>query len=110
MNCILPTEHKREENMKKQIKKISIHQTSKVVAIIYLIISAIIYIPMGIIILAQAPHELSWIGFIFAPIFLCIFAYIINAIIFWIYNFIAKRTGGIEFSVQDVMNADSDKR
>ena len=88
--------------MRKQIKRIHIHQTSKVLALIYLIISAIIYLPMGFIMLAQEPRQFMWIGFFFAPIFLCILAYIGNAVLFWIYNLIAKGTGGVEFTVKDV--------
>ncbi|NGX42972.1 MAG: hypothetical protein K940chlam7_01262 [Chlamydiae bacterium] len=87
--------------MKKQVSKISIHQSSKVIAILYFILSAIVAIPLGIYILLF--HEVAGALCVFlAPFIYLIFFYILFAIFSWLYNLVASSFGGLEFTVTDI--------
>jgi hypothetical protein len=90
--------------VKKNITRFSIHQSSKVIAILYLVITAIIFIPMGISAIFYPPEpasEYPTAFFFIAPIIYLILSYIVMAILLFIYNLIAKGVGGIEFDLSD---------
>lgn len=85
--------------MKTQLTRISIHQTSKVVAILYTIITFIIALVMAMVAIYQENYGTAVAIIIIAPIFYGIVGYLISAFIYLIYNWIAKRFGGIEFTL-----------
>ncbi|MFC1543096.1 hypothetical protein ACFL4K_00990 [Candidatus Neomarinimicrobiota bacterium] len=88
--------------MKKRITKISIHQTSKVLGVIYIFIGAIMAVIMFIVLLAVG-SKLSFallMGFIYL-VLLPVFAYLMIALFTWCYNKVAARFGGIEFVLED---------
>ena len=93
--------------MKTQIKNVSILQTSKVIAILYAVFG-LLFIPCGCIftIIGAAGDEpgltVSGIMYIFFPIIYLVFGFIGVAIMSWVYNLIADRTGGIEFELEEV--------
>lgn len=87
--------------MKKQISRIALRQTAKVIAILVFILMAIISIPIGIYLLFT-PERLSAISFFILPFIYALLAYIFWVVWGWFYNLIAKRTGGIEFDLKDV--------
>lgn len=90
----------------KRIKKFGVMQTSKVVAIIYFLLSAVVMIPIGIIgsLIGDAAYpgfpSIGGIFFIFLPILYGILGFIVTAIGCLIYNLIAGWTGGIEIEVE----------
>jgi len=88
--------------MKKQITRISIHQTSKVLAMLYVTIG-VIFVPVGVVIILINPNNLS-VGllYIMLPFIYGILGYPFAAFMCWAYNFIAKNFGGVEFMVSDV--------
>ena len=92
----------------KRISKIGVFQTSKVVAIIYFVISAIIFIPIGLlstVVGADIGSNLPIAGgffFFLAPVFYGIGTFIVTAIGCWIYNLFASWTGGIEVELESV--------
>jgi len=100
--------------VKKQISNISGHQTSKVFALLYLIFT-IPFTFIGIIgFIASGPMEMSngqmapqfpWLFFAFAPIFYAVGGYIFTRIGCAAYNFIARKIGGIEFTVNEIENS-----
>ena len=88
--------------MKKQIVRISPLQTSKIVALCYLV-PTIIFVPIGLGILLFGSKD-RWSGALFcaAPAIYAALAFVLFLIGSFIYNFIAKRFGGIEVTVADI--------
>ncbi len=96
--------------MKKQIQSISSHQTSKVLACIYIAIT-IPFMFIGLLAFifgapvkspdGQAPTNFPWLLFIFAPLIYGVFGYIFSRLGCLVYNLVAKFVGGFEFTVID---------
>jgi ABC-type dipeptide/oligopeptide/nickel transport system permease component len=85
----------------KQILRFSIHQTSKVFAVIYFLLTAVFAIPIGIYLLVTSG---DWVDGLFTfalPFIYALVAYIMIAISCFIYNLIANSFGGIEFTLSD---------
>lgn len=95
--------------MKKQIQHISVHQTSKVIAILHLLFSAIVLIPIGLITYFSTgmPEGLALLIY---PLIYAILTYILFAIYSFFYNWIAFFFGGIEVSVAEVKKASKEKQ
>ena len=86
--------------MKKQISRISPHQTSKVVALLYVALTIpFMLIGIAITIFSQAPIHFPFMFFIFAPVIYGVLGYIFAGLGCLIYNVIAKFVGGFEFTV-----------
>ena len=74
--------------MKKQITKISAHQTSKVLALLYIFLGIPhAFIGLIVIIFADGPQKVAGIMFLFMPIIMCVMGYVMFAIMAFIYNF-----------------------
>ncbi|MBI3776872.1 MAG: hypothetical protein HY273_15240 [Gammaproteobacteria bacterium] len=96
--------------MKKQISNVSGHQTSKVFAISYMVLTIPLLI-IGIIMLfvgGTGPGPEGHVGpkfpalfFLFAPLLYGFFGYLFTRLACFTYNVIAKRFGGIEFTLSD---------
>jgi hypothetical protein len=88
--------------MATQILKISVHQTSKVLAVMYfLLMLLLVPIGIGIVMLAPSPQKAMGIFFIFAPVIYAIVGYLAFALFAAVYNLVAPRVGGIEFQLTD---------
>jgi hypothetical protein len=85
--------------MRKQISNISIHQTSKVLTVLYVAIG-LIFIPMGVVMIL-AGQQVVGIVYVLMPFIYGIIGYPLIAAICWLYNMIAKSLGGIEFTIED---------
>ncbi len=80
-----------------QIKRIRVWQTARVAAIFYLILTALLFIPLGLAVLLIGKSQgKSVLFFIFAPLLYCALGFIFVALSCAIYNLIARRMGGIE--------------
>jgi len=91
--------------MKKQIKRFSVLQTSKVIAVIYVVMSAIFLIPIGLIMMMVGSQNnvfpfMGGVMFFVMPLIYGLFAFIGGIIFCFFYNLVAKRTGGIEVEVE----------
>lgn len=86
--------------MVKQITKLSIHQSSKIIAIINFLIGFIFVVPLSLI-LAYKNSSASFFGYLILPFINLFMTYIVCAIIFWLYNIVASSFGGIEFHIED---------
>ncbi len=84
----------------KQLVNISVIQSSKVIAILYFVLSAIICLPVGIYLLFTAGFEQAFVYFLFPVIYL-VLAFLGMALFFWTYNLIARSLGGIEFTTKE---------
>ena len=87
--------------MKKQITAISLVQTAKVAAAIYFVLACVGAVFFALISLVSGKFG----GFLFAIIVPFLYAAVGFVVVFigaWIYNQVAKRVGGVEFTVTEV--------
>lgn len=84
---------------RKRLSGISIHQTSKVLAILYVAIG-LLFIPLGVVFVLSGQMILG-IVYVLMPFIYGIIGYPLIALMCWLYNMIAKSTGGIEFTIED---------
>ena len=99
--------------MKKQITNVSPVQTAKVFAALYFVITAPFAIIFGLIAAVSsifATTPMPGTGFSIAAAVVIPFLYAIFGFIFavfgaWVYNFVAKHIGGIEFTTTENTNS-----
>lgn len=88
--------------MKKQIKSISVLQTSKVVTVLYALLG-LIYTVIGILMMIFSEEKSKGaMIFLFMPVIMALFGFIFVSLGCWLYNQVAKRLGGVEFILEDV--------
>jgi hypothetical protein len=89
--------------MKSRIARVSVHQTSKTLAFIYFLL-ALVILPFGLVVSLVSPVDqtVPAIFWVFFPVVYACLAYVGFAIACGIYNFVAKRAGGIEFQTENV--------
>lgn len=91
--------------MKQQISRISVLQTSKVVAILYAVLG-FITVPFGCILLALRSEDTTnlivGVIYLLGPIIYGVMGFIFAAIGIAVYNLVASRIGGIEFEIREV--------
>lgn len=87
--------------MIQEVMKLSVHQTSKVVALFNFVMSALIYIPVGIYAIFALGMVEALMSFLFPFIYLVV-SYLLVALGCWVYNLIASSFGGIEITLEDV--------
>jgi hypothetical protein len=87
--------------MRKQVKHISVHQSSKVIALLYFLIALIICIPVSAVIFIYGDKTQA-VGFLIAPFAYLVVSYILFSFVSWIYNRIANVFGGIEFTIETI--------
>lgn len=86
--------------MKKQITKFSVHQTSKVLSLMYFFITFVIIVPIALWTYYSTKDSMAFLLFVY-PIVGTIVYYILTAIMLWFYNRVAGSFGGIEFDLND---------
>ena len=90
--------------MKKQVVHVSVLQSSKVMAVLYLVLSLPMVLIMAIPTMMAGGEGISLAMLIFAPIIYTVVGFIFTAIGAWIYNLVAARIGGFEFTTTEVSN------
>lgn len=91
--------------MKQQVVRVSVGQTSKVVALLYGALG-LLFVPIGLIFAildtdGQFGGRAIAAFYLCAPFFYAVIGYITSLFIFWIYNLIAGGVGGIEFELSN---------
>ena len=89
--------------MKKQVVRISILQSSKIVTALY-VIFGLLYSLIGILMLILGGQNLRTMGifYILMPIIMAILGFIFFIIFAAIYNFLVKYLGGIEVQIKNI--------
>jgi hypothetical protein len=90
--------------MKKQILKISVHQSSKVIAITYIglaVVVALLILVTVSLLGDPGEREHALLIAVLYLVFMPFLAYILVALFCAIYNAVAERFGGIEFYLED---------
>jgi len=84
--------------MKKQIVSISPIQTAKVIAVVYFVFSLPFVVLMSIGMAFSPGPKSSALFFIAAPFIYLVFGFIFTALGALVYNLVASRFGGIEYT------------
>ena len=89
--------------MKKQLSRISVLQSSKIMTALYTLMG-FIYTLIGIPMVIFGSNQLRIIGIIYilGPIFAGVFGFIFFVIFAAIYNSLAKWLGGFEVEIKDI--------
>lgn len=91
-----------------QMRSVKVLQTSLMAAILYFVLSLIICVPMFLISLlipstsSQPFGALGGVFFLFLPFVYGILGFIFSALGCLVYNLVAKFTGGIAFSLEEI--------
>ena len=86
--------------MKKQITNISVHQSSKVIALVYAAFMLLL-VPIGLIMLVVGGEQrFLGIFFLVAPVIYGVMAYLSFGLMALVYNLVAARFGGVEFTAR----------
>jgi len=89
--------------MKMQITRFSVLQSTKIMTAMYVLfgfIYTLIGIPM--IIFGDTGVKIMGIVYLFMPIITGIMGFIFLALFMWLYNVLAVRFGGIEFTTEEI--------
>ena len=83
--------------MRQQIVRLSVHQTSKVLAALYALMGLVL-VPFFLVVGAASPEGAGFgLGFaLLLPVIYGAFGYVFVALGCWLYNVVASRVGGIE--------------
>ena len=91
--------------MKKQIVQVSVVQSAKVMAAVYLVTAIPVVILASLFMSAVMPAGVSIALLLVMPVAYAIAAFIGAVIGAWIYNLVAARIGGFEFTTAEVGTA-----
>ncbi len=84
-----------------EIKHIGVFQAAKMAAVLYLIISAVIVIPMMFIMMAfQREANPFGLLVLLLPLLYAILGFIFTAIFTWLYNVVAGMVGGLQVEIE----------
>lgn len=89
--------------MKKQLVRISILQSSKIMTAIY-VLFGFIYTLIGIPMVLFGEGGMKIVGgiYLFGPVFMGLFGFLFFVFFAWIYNLLASVLGGFEFEVKTI--------
>jgi len=88
--------------MKKQVVGVSILQNAKVMGALYLVISIPLTLFMTIPALLAQGAGVSILAMILMPLLYTAFGFVFTLFGAWVYNLIAARIGGFEFTTAEV--------
>lgn len=88
--------------MKKQIVQVSVVQSAKVMAAVYLVTAIPVVVLAGLFMSSFMPAGASIAMLIMMPVAYAIGAFVGAAFGAWIYNLVAARIGGFEFTTAEV--------
>lgn len=88
--------------MKKQIVHVAILQNAKVMGALYLVISLPVALIMFFPMMAQEGGGVSLLMLVLTPVLYTLIGFVFTLIGAWVYNLIAARIGGFEFTTSEV--------
>jgi hypothetical protein len=92
--------------MKKQIARISILQSSKILTAMYVLMGFIYtFIGIPMIVFGNAGLRVMGVVYLFMPVIMGIMGFIFFVVFAVIYNALAKPLGGVEVEVRDIGHA-----
>jgi len=92
--------------MRKHITRIAPFQLGKVFAVFYALFSIPFALIMGIgASFAPSSQHVPVALIVALPIFYVVFGFLFTAVAAWLYNLVAKWTGGVEYETEDMPDA-----
>ena len=88
--------------MKKQVISVSMFQTAKVMAALYFVISLPFLVIMGLGMLFSSAPGMGFAMMLVFPILYAVFGFLFTLLGAWIYNMVASKMGGFEFTTVEV--------
>lgn len=88
----------------KQIKKVGVVQTAKVMAVLYLIGSTIIFVPVTIVGFFWGLDKVKGVQalfFLLMPLVYCALGFIGISAVGLLYNFVASKIGGVSLEIEE---------
>jgi hypothetical protein len=92
----------RAQTMIRQITRISVGQTAKVIAVFYGVVFLIVVVIYAVGMTLGPGNHLPFLLVLFFPVIYALVLYVVFAGMAWIYNQIAAKIGGVEFEFRDV--------
>ena len=87
-----------------RIKKFNPVQTAKIVAVLYLVVSVVIFLPVMLIAASLSPSAgsagMSVAVILFMPLMYALGGFIMTLISCWLYNLVSSKVGGIEVELE----------
>ena len=87
--------------MKKQIVSVSVGQSAKVLAVLYMVMSIPIVAVLAAIGFAGA-GGIGMFAMLLAPLIYGVLAFLGAGLAAWLYNMVAKFVGGLEYSTKEI--------
>lgn len=88
--------------MRRQITRVSVGQTSMVIASLYFVVAIVIAIIAFIAVSVTGANTFSPLLILLFPIIYGIVIWLVFALMLSVYNMVAARIGGVEFESMDV--------
>ena len=88
--------------MKKQIVNVSLLQNAKVMAALYFVLSIPFALIMMLPVMTQGGNGGSILMLVLLPLLYTLLGFVFTLIGAWVYNLIAARVGGFEFTTSEV--------
>ena len=87
--------------MKKQLVQVSVLQSAKVVAALYLVTAIPAALLVGLV-TSLTNQAFSLFLLILLPLLYAFFGFVFSVVACWIYNLVASRIGGLEYTSAEV--------
>ncbi|HMG71500.1 MAG TPA: hypothetical protein VK544_10330 [Gemmatimonadaceae bacterium] len=91
--------------MRRQITRVSVGQTSKVIASIYFVVAVVLAIIYFVAVSATRTSTFNPMLILLFPIIYGVMIWLVFALMLSVYNMVAARIGGVEFESVDVGSA-----
>ena len=88
--------------MKIQIVSVSVKQTARVLAVLYMVISVPAFAGLALASMSQGSFVGVFAALIIAPLLYGAFVFLCTGLVAWLYNFVAKHYGGLEYSIEEM--------
>lgn len=88
--------------MKKQIVNVSVIQSAKVLAVLYMLISLPVLAVMAVIGVFSGNVGSAIAMLVIGPLMYGLVTFLCTGLLAWLYNVAARRVGGLEFSTEEM--------
>ena len=88
--------------MRRQITRVSVGQTSMVIASLYFVVAIVIAVIAFIVVSVTGTNAFSPLLILLFPIIYAVVIWLVFALMLSVYNMVAARIGGVEFESVDV--------
>lgn len=88
--------------MKIQIVNVSVKQTARVLAVLYMVISVPAFAGLALVSMSQGSFVGVFAAVVIAPLIYGALVFLCTGLVAWLYNFVAKHYGGLEYSIEEM--------